>query len=315
MNIAIVTPAPPGSRKGNRITALRWARLLRQLGHRVRVCQEYHAGHWDLLIALHARRSAGAVEAFRCAHPDRPIVLALTGTDLYGEIHTDPEAQRSLEVATRLVVLQSLGADELSGHLKAKVRVIYQSAEAPRAAPGPRAGCFEVCVLGHLRAVKDPFLTAAASRLLPPSSRLRVLHAGAALDPGIGEKARAEAKVNPRYHWLGELPRWRALRLLARSRLLVVTSRLEGGANVVTEAIAASVPVLSSRIPGSVGILGPDYPGYFPAGDAKALAALLASTEGDARFYATLVRQVRRLRPLVSPTSEREAWRRLLRDL
>ena len=315
MNIAIVTPAPPGSRKGNRITALRWARLLRQLGHRVRVCQEYHGGRWDLLIALHARRSAEAVEAFRHVHPGLPIVLALTGTDLYDEIHTDPEAQRSMELAERLVVLQSLGIDELPRHLKAKVRVIYQSAEAPRAATGPRAGAFEVCVLGHLRAVKDPFLTALASRLLPPSSRLRVLHAGAALDPGTGEKARAEAEANPRYHWLGELPRWKALRLLARSRLLVVTSRLEGGANVISEAIAASVPVLSSRIPGSVGILGPEYPGYFPPGDAEALAALLTRAEGDARFYAALMRWTRRLRPLVSPARERETWRRLLREL
>lgn len=315
MNIAIVTPAPPGSRKGNRVTAVRWARLLRQLGHRARVCQEHPRGRWDVLVALHARRSAGAVDAFRRARPGLPVVVALTGTDLYDDIRTDPRAQRSLELATRLVVLQPLAVDELPRHLRAKARVIYQSAEAPRAAPGPRAGHFDVCVLGHLRGVKDPLLAAAASRRLPPSSRLRVLHAGAALDPGAGEGARAEAAANPRYRWLGELPRWRALRVLARSRLLVLTSRLEGGANVVSEAIAASVPVVSSHIPGSVGILGADYPGYFPAGDAGALAALLARAEGDADFYAALARRCRRLRPLVRPERERESWRRLLREL
>jgi putative glycosyltransferase (TIGR04348 family) len=317
MNIAIITPAPPGSRKGNRITARRWARLLRQLGHRTVIRQEYRGEPCDLLIALHARRSAAAVEAFRRVHPGRPVVLALTGTDLYEDIHTDPAARRTLEWASRLVVLQPLGIEELPEHLRSKARVVYQSAEAPGRSAEPRRTrrLFEVCVLGHLRPVKDPFRTALASRLLPASSRLRVLHAGAALSPDMAEQARAEAAANPRYRWLGDLPRWKALRLLCRCRLLVLTSRLEGGANAVTEALAASVPVLSARIPGSIGILGADYPGYFPVGDTAALAALLARAEGDAAFYNALRRWCRRLRPLVRPARERQSWRRLLREL
>jgi putative glycosyltransferase (TIGR04348 family) len=315
MNITIITPAPPGSRKGNRITARRWARLLRQLGHRVAVRQAYRGQPCDLLVALHARRSAAAVEAFRRAHPGRPVVIALTGTDLYEEIHSDPNARQALELASRLVVLQPLGIAELPERLRAKARPIYQSAVAPRGAGPPRKDVFEVCVLGHLRPVKDPFRAAQASRLLAPSSRLRVLHVGAALSPDMAAQARAEAAANPRYRWLGDLPRWKALRVLARCRLLVLTSRLEGGANVVSEAIAASVPVLSSRIPGSVGILGADYPGYFPAGDTDTLAVLLARAEGDAAFYNALKGWCRRLRPLVRPARERQSWRRLLREL
>ncbi len=276
MNITIITPAPPGSRKGNRITAGRWAYLLRQLGHRVTIRQEYGGESCDLLVALHARRSAAAVQAFCRDHPDRPVVVALTGTDVYEDIHTDRAALRALELASRLVVLQPLAVAELPERLRARARVVYQSAEAPRGAAPPRKDFFEVCVLGHLRPVKDPFRTALASRLLAPLSRVRVLHVGAALSPDMAVQARAEAAANPRYRWLGDLPRWRALRILARCRLLVLTSRLEGGANALSEAIAASVPVLSSRIPGSVGILGADYPGYFPAGDTDALAVLLA---------------------------------------
>jgi putative glycosyltransferase (TIGR04348 family) len=314
-HVVLVTPAPPGSRKGNRVTALRWARLLRDLGCRVAVVQEYRGGHCDLLVALHALRSAPSMERYRSAHPDAPLVLALTGTDLYGSIHTHAEARRALALATRLVVLQPLGVTELPEELRDRVRVIYQSVAAPRRRAAPRPGRFEVCVLGHLRPVKDPFRTALAARLLPPSSRLHVLHLGAALSADMAERARAEAAVNPRYRWLGEVPRWRALRVLGRCRLLVLTSELEGGANVISEALAASVPILSSRIAGSVGLLGADYPGYFPVGDTAALARLLERAETDAGFYRELHDWCARLRPLVDPGRERQSWAELLREL
>jgi putative glycosyltransferase (TIGR04348 family) len=319
MNITVVTPAPPGSRKGNRITARRWAGLLRQLGHRVTLRQEYRAERCDLLVALHARRSYPAVEAYSRARPGRPIVVALTGTDLYDEIHTDRVARRALELASRLVVLQPLGVEELPHHLRGKTRVIYQSVEARIASVPARSGRdarpFEVCVLGHLRPVKDPFRTALASRLLPPSSKVRVLQVGAALSPDMAERARAEAAVNPRYRWLGDLPRWKALRTLARSRLLVLTSRMEGGANVISEAVTVGVPVVASDIAGTVGLLGRDYPGYFPVGDTRTLAELLRRAETDAGFYNSLNAWCRRLRPLFRPARERESWRRLLYEL
>jgi putative glycosyltransferase (TIGR04348 family) len=315
MKILIVTPAPAGSRKGNRVTALRWARLLRQLGHQVVLRQEYVGERGEVLIALHARRSFPAVKAWRQAHPDRPVILALTGTDLYREIQTDADAQRALELAWRLVVLQPLALAELPEAIRSKVRVIYQSSVKPAVPVRPRAGLFEVCVLGHLRPVKDPFRTAWASRLVPDSSRLRVLHLGAALSPDLEEQARKEAASNPRYRWLGDLPRWKALRLLARSRLLVQSSVLEGGANTISEALAASVPVLSSEISGSVGILGDRYPGYFPVGDTQALAALLHRAETDAEFYDSLKAWCRQLRPLVAPARERASWRRLLGEI
>ncbi|MBI1903157.1 MAG: TIGR04348 family glycosyltransferase [Planctomycetia bacterium] len=315
MKIAIVTPVSAGSRKGNRVTALRWARLLRQLGHRVTVRHEYRDQRDDLLIALHARRSFPAVESWRQAHPDHPIIVALTGTDVYQDIHTDKDARQALEWASRLVVLQPLALDELAARLRKKTRVIYQSAVAPAVRATARPGVFEVCVLGHLRPVKDPLRAALASRLLPASSRLRVLHLGAALSPDMEKQVREEMSANPRYRWLGDLPRWKALRILARSRLLVQSSLLEGGANAISEAIAASVPVLSSAIPGSVGILGPDYPGYFPVGDTRALAALLLRAEIDSRFYDLLKASHRRLRRLVDPARERARWRRVLREL
>ena len=189
MKVCLVTPAPPGSRKGNRVTALRWARVLRGLGRRVAVLEEYRGERCDLLIALHALRSFPSVERYRSARPDAPLVLALTGTDLYGSIHTHADARRSLELATRLVVLQPLAMAELPERMRAKTRVVYQSVPAPRVRPPARADAFEVCVMGHLRPVKDPFRTALAARLLPAASRVRVLHLGAALSEDMAERA------------------------------------------------------------------------------------------------------------------------------
>jgi putative glycosyltransferase (TIGR04348 family) len=315
MKVCLVTPAPPGSRKGNRVTALRWARILRDLDLRVAVVEEYRGERCDLLVALHALRSFPSVERYRSAHPDGPLIVALTGTDLYGSIHTHAEARRALDLATRLVVLQPLGVAELPPSVRAKTRVIYQSVPTPRIRPTPRRDLFEVCVLGHLRPVKDPFRAALAARLLPPTSRVRVLHVGAALSPEMAEQARAEAAGNPRYRWLAEVPRWKALRVLARCRLLVLSSQLEGGANVISEALAASVPVLASRIAGTVGLLGEDYPGYFPVGDTDALARLLERAETDVAFYRQLQARCSRLRPLFDPEREQRSWQRLLSEV
>ena len=138
---------------------------------------------------------------------------------------------------------------------------------------------------------------------------------GGALTDDMKTQADAEAATNPRYRWLGELPRWQALRVLARSRMLVLTSEMEGGANVICEAIACSVPVISSRISGSIGLLGEDYPGYFPVGDTQALADLLMRVETDTAFYDTLKIRCERLKPIVDPNRERKSWECLLQNL
>ena len=315
MKICLVTPAPTYSRKGNRVTALRWARILRELGHRVVIAEEYQGERCDVLVALHARRSHASIARFHHEHPELPLILALTGTDLYGDIHTDASAQESLEMADRFILLQPAGIEELSEHLHHKAWVIYQSITAPPGRFVPKKNVFELCVLGHLRPVKDPFRTAMAARQLPPSSRIQVVHVGGALTDDMRARADAEAATNPRYRWLGELPRWRALRVLARSRVLVLTSQMEGGANAICEAIACSVPVISSRISGSIGLLGEGYPGYFPTEDTQALTDLLIRVETDNAFYDTLKTWCERLKPIVDPDRERQSWKHLLQDL
>lgn len=338
MKIGIVTPAPPGSRYGNRVTALRWARILRGAGHRVSLSQVYAGEQIDLLIALHAHRSAASVDRFHRENPNKQIIVALTGTDLYGDLAHSARARESLNLATRIVVLQPKALDVLPRPLRDKTRVIYQSvAMTPNKARDgeslvsasrsvPSAGrsrfastgesrTFDVCVIGHLRPVKDPFRGALAARMLPASSRIRVVHAGGAMTEQAEARARAEMKRNPRYRWLGEQPAWRVRRILEGSRLFVIASRMEGGANALGEAIVAGTPVLASRIPGSVGILGARYPGYYRVGDTAGLARLMAKAESDESFLARLAEDCSRLVPLFEPAREEASWMKLFAEL
>jgi len=199
--------------------------------------------------------------------------------------------------------------------MRGKLRIIYQSVPAlPRRLPPLRAA-FEVLVVGHLREEKDPLRTARAARDLPPDSRIRVLHFGMAYDADWATAAKAEMTANPRYQWRGEVPGWMVRRAMARARLMVLSSIMEGGANVVSEALVAGVPILASAIPGSIGLLGCDYPGYFPLGDTAALTALLRRAETDKSFLDSLHQHCTARAPLFSPEHERNAWQALLREL
>ena len=313
MRILIVTPAAPGSRHGNRATALRWARHLRALGHETGVALEWDGRDCELLIALHARRSHAAIHAWKAAHPRRPLVLMLTGTDLYRDIRSDADARATLRLADRMVVLQPKGLEELSAAQRARTSVIFQSVRAVRRQTPPRS-YFLVSVIGHLREEKDPFRAALALAHLPQRA-IRVVQLGQAMSPEMGRQARALMRAEPRYRWLGELDHAGAMRWLARSHVMVISSRMEGGAHVVSEAIATGVPVIASAIPGNIGLLGESYQGYYPFADEAALAAQLARAQADPVWLTALETAVKARSHEIDPVAERAAIARLITDL
>lgn len=294
---------------------LRWRRILRELGHEVRVADAYDGSPTDLMIALHAWRSAESIRRFRALYPDRPLIVALSGTDIYEYIARDPApVLHSLACADRLLALQDLVRRRVPTRFRSKLRVLHQSAHPLR--PGRKSTrSFDVAVIGHLRHVKDPMRAALAARRLPASSRMRIVHYGAAENPRWAAAAKAEMARNPRYVWRGDRPRAEVGRLLGRARVMVLSSRSEGGANVISEAVAAKVPILASRIDGSVGLLGRDYPGYFPVGDTAALARLLHRVESDPPYLSRLQRAIARRALLFRPAREKAAWKKLIREL
>jgi putative glycosyltransferase (TIGR04348 family) len=314
MKIALITPAAAQMRNGNRHTSQRWAKMLRELGHRVRVQLNWDGKPADLMLALHARRSYESIKAFAETFPDRPLIVALTGTDLYRDIRVDASAKESMQLATRMIVLQEMGLKELAPKLAAKTRVIYQSTRAitPQA---PLKNCFEVSVIGHLREEKDPMRAARALKYLPDDSRIHVTQLGQSLDPILANEAEACMAEDAHYHWFGEVPHWKAARILARSRVMVISSRMEGGANVVSEALMANVPVIASKMSGNIGMLGKDYPGYFPVGDERALAGLLLRAECDTKYYQLLKTHCRERKKLISAAREKSALKNLVGEI
>ena len=316
MKISLVTPAGRQSRSGNRTTAVRWARILRNLGHRVEVSLDDDGRGADMMVAVHAWRSAASIEVFAATHPDRPLVVLLAGTDIYGFQHSHPETTlASLDHATAIVCLHDLVHRAIPRRFGKKLRVIYQSSLPLPKPREPATRHFEVCVVGHLRSEKDSLRTAYAARLMPENSRLKVVHLGQAHTKDWARNARAEMKRNPRYDWRDEVPGWQVRRQFGRSQAMVISSVMEGGANVVSEAITAGLPVLASDIDGNIGLLGKDYGGYYKVEDEKALAALLHRAETDPAFLRGLGAQILNLQPNFQPTGELAAWRTLLKDL
>jgi putative glycosyltransferase (TIGR04348 family) len=318
MRLLILTPAQPPATLGNAITAQRYARFFRSARWKVDVTRDYHGEDVDVLVALHARKSSRAALAFRHKHPDRPLIVVLTGTDLYHDLPDSAAARRALAAATAIVTLQPEGLRRIPLGLRGKARSIVQSAPLMHhAARGSRNGSrtLRMSVIGHMRSEKDPLRAAYAVRLLPKDVAARVIQAGGALEPRYAVAALLEMRRNQRYRWLGELSAPAARRLLCASDAMIISSNMEGGANVVCEAIACGVPIFASRIPGNTGILGRGYPGLFTVRSTAALARLMRRAYLDRRFLMRLGKWIDRLRPLVAPSRERREWIALICDV
>lgn len=311
--IVIVTPALADANNGNWQTARRWARMLSK-AYRVRLASSWDGGDEALMIALHARRSADSVALWRARRGSAPLVLVLTGTDLYRDIATDACAQASLRSADRLVVLNQFGARALPEPWRFKARVVLQSCGARQGRDRTPAH-LRALMVGHLRAEKSPRTYFEASRLLAARPDILLDHVGAALEPALGEEAASLMAACPHYRWLGGLPHDETRERIQAAHVLVHPSRMEGGAHVVIEAVRSGTPVLASRIDGNLGLLGTDYDGYFPVDDAPALATLLRQLRDEPAMLAHLRRQCEARAPLFDPARESATLHALIGEL
>jgi putative glycosyltransferase (TIGR04348 family) len=281
---------------------------------RVIVQTEWDGSPAAALIALHARRSAASIASFHEMRSGHPIAVVLTGTDLYKDLPRSTEAAASLDIADRIVVLQEDAPDLLEPRWRRKTEVIYQSARtlAPRRKAKGRLDCVAV---GHLRQEKDPRTLFAALARIPGDLPIHVRHIGAPLDPALGKEARDLQRMDPRYRYSGALSHGLARAAMKSAHLLIHPSVVEGGANVIVEAVTAGTAVVASRISGNIGMLGQGYPGYFEPGDASGLASRLVEALRDPRYLGRLARECNSRRKLFSPEAETRAVRKLVARL
>jgi putative glycosyltransferase (TIGR04348 family) len=296
------------------MTALRWQGFLEELGYSVGVTESWSGGDAGLLIALHAYRSHQSIVEFKKKYPNRPIVLILTGTDLYRDMENHGEVIQSMEMADQLITLQSSALDSIPASLRYKAQVIYQSVEIDINNSLTKED-FLVSIIGHLREEKDPFCIARSLPLLPADSKITVRHLGQAMNSEMKDLARHFNATIDRYQWIGEVSHADALRMISQSRLMVISSRMEGGAHVVSEAIALGIPVIASDIPGNRGLLGEDYPAYYPVANESALANLLYRSETMPTFYASLQKYIDLRKELIKPAREKQSIQELVSTL
>lgn len=238
----------------------------------------------------------------------------MTGTDIYRDFDKTTKVIDSMKMADAIVVLQSKALESLPKRFHKKVTVIYQSISTVTRKPPPK-GYWLSTLIGHLRPEKDPFCAPHSLDLIPALSQLKLIHLGKAMSPSMERQAIAMMEHQSRYQWLGELSHGKTLQWLARSNIMVISSRMEGGAHVVSEAIAIGVPVIASDIPGNRGLLGDDYPAYFPVGDIKALSELLYKAESNPIFYQKLNKAILTRKKLVQPELERKSIQVLMKKL
>lgn len=312
-DIIVITPYLAAANNGNWRTAARWARLL---APRYRVAVHGPDDALDALrrtaarvvIALHARRSRPAIAFCKDTRPDLTRVVALTGTDLYGDLPAgDAAAAASVADADGLIVLQPDALAHLPEPARDKAHVVYQSARALAPWPGKRTDRLHCVLVAHLRREKDPATALAAWASLPRDLPATLTLIGAALEPALATAVTAAAAADPRVRWLGPRPHAWTRQAIKRAHLLVCPSLMEGGAHVVIEALTAGTPVLASAMSGNLGLLGPAYPGYFPVGDAPALARLVVRVTREPEFGAELAAAAAARAPLFTPERERAA--------
>ena len=323
--VLILSPAAAAANNGNWHTAWRWSQMLRP-AFDVSIAQAWSSDPFDVMLALHARRSADSIGRWAQAnfhgkgapHNAPGLGVVLTGTDLYRDILTDVQAQASLRYASQLVVLQECGVHALPVELRPKARVISQSTAAQEAMVKP-TDALRVVMVGHLRNEKSPQTLMEVVHILKGHADIVIEHIGDALEPDLGAQARACMADCPQYRWLGGMAHADTLQKIAQAHVLVHTSRMEGGAHVILEAVCTGTPVLASHIPGNVGMLGADYGGYFALGDAQGLADLLLRCRSELGqthgYYAQLSQQCALRAPLFSPATEQAAVRALVQDL
>ena len=315
MNILILYPDNKNVITGNLCSALQYQKILQGLGYSVEVDFKYTGQRAEVLIAINAAKKNSEIIEFKARNSNAKIVSVLSGTDIY----PDPleKTIESMKLSNALVALQPDGLLKVPECYREKTFLIYQSVESIINVSNPmnHISEFRVTLIANIRSVKDPLVAPYACKHLPVSSKIKIVHIGYCLEKDLGDILIKENENNKRYNWMGGLNELETRKILSQSNVLLITSKNEGAGRVVGEAIELEIPIISTRNPGVLGVLGDDYKGYYPVSNSKVLSKILMRAEDDVDFLGSLNEQCQSKAHLFSPEVEKQSWSKLISEI
>lgn len=333
LRVLLLSPLLRGG--GNAVSALRLARHLRAEGVRVRSLATLEPGfpprleaalrsfRPHLVHALHARKG-GAAWLDHALPGDPPLVVSLTGTEIHRDLGDPAAAPRVLMALERAALVLASGRALLEAaravvpSIAGRSLLVPKGAELPPRDPGfdlrraaglPR-NAFVFLLPAGLRAVKDPlFALEPLARLRRRDPRVAFVHCGDALDGDLAEEFRRRAAGEPWIRSLGALPFRRMASAYAGASVVLNTSRSEGFANVLPEAMLAARPILASAVPSNAEAIRDGRTGLLYApGDGEAFLRAAARLLRDGALRRRLGAAARReARGRFSPAAEARA--------
>lgn len=315
MDILILCPIINALETGLYTTARRWETIFRQLGHNVRIASPSDAvTETDILVALNPVRCSSYLEDLPLS--ETPLIVVLTGTDIYNELKKKPNFYRHLESARVLIGLHPGITEEVPERYRSKLRVIVQSAPNQKSRPQNNILYGQAIFIANLRYFKRPMTVFAAACALNENVNINITHIGDIVDDEYHFWSQPEFhKTVPRYNWLGAKTREDTASALASSDVMLIASSTEGGSNVQSEAISAGVPIISSRNRCVESLLGSDYPGLFDTDNHHQLACLIEKFFVDHSFRELLKSNVSRASYQFSYDLEVEKWKNVIQEI
>ena len=298
--VAILSPVPLDTPRGNAVTVARIAEGLRARGVPLDVWhmdtpglgERMLAAPLALVHAFHAYRTGRLAQAL--ARVSRaPLVVTLTGTDVSHDLR-DPSRTVSvrevLESAAAVVAFHESIAAEVEAALPAlagRVCIVPQSVQfpsSPDGGGGAPAIDGDPCMLfpAGIRPVKRPLLPLEPlERLQRERPGLRLWYAGPRLESAELRRLEQGLVRRPWARYLGPVPHAVMPALLDAADIVLNCSESEGGmANSVIEALARGRAVLASDIPGNRSLIEDGVTGLLFDSDA-AFTAQAARLAGD----------------------------------
>ncbi len=283
--IKIYSPSRDSAVTGNYVTSKRYAYHLQNLGYRVFVYngfeEKVNVEGVRCAFVLHAEKGSHVIKEL--AAKNVPVVLVLTGTDLYRDIISTKNSKkercfRSIQLASAIVVLHENAVSDLLKVVsfpRERIFVVLQSVVdfKKRTFLFKKKNHYKILLLSNIRKEKGIIVAISGflefQKNIDARTKFTLDHIGGVLDQGYFKKITNLLEGVKSVSFLGSIEKDKLQTMLASYDLLLHSSFIEGGSLVIQEAQNAGLPIIASDISCHAALLGSAYVGLHSVGSAK----------------------------------------------